>query len=283
MKKIIRDLTPPLLWRALGKIKSSLGKPEIKEWEYVPEGWAARDNNPKIKGWNVDSVLSAYKVNWASFTQNLAGTSPFGFSPESSSTERTNLMFQNIIMIYAYALALASRHKHSISLLDWGGAIGHYYPISQKLIPDLKIDYHCKDVPVLAEYGGSLFPDAHFYSDESCLEQKYDLIFASGSLQYTQDWAELIAKFAQATKGYLFVTRFPVVEKSPSFVIVQRPYQYGYDTEYIGGCVNRQEFINTAENNSLTLVREFIAQESPYVHNAPEQPKYYGFLFKKSD
>jgi hypothetical protein len=62
------------------------------------------------------------------------------------------------MMTYAYALSLSTRHKSSISMLDWGGAIGHYYLLSEKLVPDLEIDYHCKDVPVLAEYGRSLFP-----------------------------------------------------------------------------------------------------------------------------
>jgi putative methyltransferase (TIGR04325 family) len=164
-------------------------------------------------------------------------------------------------------------------MLDWGGAIGHYYLISQKLLPDLQIDYHCKDVPVLAEYGRSLFPQAHFYTDQTCLERKYDFVLVSGSFQYFQDWASSLKKLARATGEYLFVTRLPIVQQAPSYVMVQRPYDYGYNTEYLGWCLNRNEFLKQTENLGLKLVREFIAQESPYVTLAPEQPEYRGFLF----
>jgi hypothetical protein len=64
--------------------------------------------------------------------------------------------------------------------------------------------------------------------------------------------------------------------------MVQRPYQYGYDTEYLGWCFNKYEFLDTAKSIGLFLVREFFAQESSLIHNAPEQPIYYGFLFKRA-
>jgi putative methyltransferase (TIGR04325 family) len=280
-KSAIRDLTPPLIWRTLSKWRSLKATKEQNyiEWEYIPEGWEALKTDSNIKGWNVESVLEAYKANWPGFLKSLEGTLPLGISPESSSENRTNLMFHNVMMTYGYALSLSTRNKSSISMLDWGGAIGHYYLISQKLLPDLQIDYHCKDVPVLAEYGRSLFPQAHFYTDQTCLERKYDFVLVSGSFQYFQDWASSLKELARATGEYLFVTRLPIVQQTPSYVMVQRPYDYGYNTEYLGWCLNRNEFLKQTDNLGLKLVREFIAQESPYVTLAPEQPEYRGFLF----
>jgi putative methyltransferase (TIGR04325 family) len=281
MNLLIKDLTPPLIWRGLRQVKKYFDRQKNIEWEYIPEGWKAAEDNPKIKGWNVESVLEAYQANWSTFLKNIEGTLPFGISPESNSTERDNVMFQNIIMTYAYALLLASRNKERISILDWGGGIGHYYLISQKLIPNLKIDYHCKDVPILADHGKILFPEANFYMDDSCLEQQYDLVLVSASLQYSQDWEKAVIALSHATKKYLFINRLPIVETKDAFVMVQRPYEYGYDTEYLGWCFNKQDLISLATSLSLKLVREFVAQESPFVHNAPEQPKYYGFLFSR--
>jgi len=285
MKKIICELTPPLLWKSLKRLKSLLidrngNKDKYIEWEYMPDAWQTANNDPKIKGWDVESVLEAYKSNWSNFLQTLEGTFPLGMSPESSSGRRTDMMFHNLIMTFAYALALASRYKSSISMLDWGGGIGHYYLISQHLVPELKIDYHCKDVPTLANYGKQLFPQAHFYEDETCLDRKYDFILVSGSLHYAQDWAATLRGLAQATSGYLLVTRLPVVQKASSYVMVQRPYQYGYDTEYLGWCLNYQEFLDCAETLNLHLVREFVVGENPLIHHAPEQCQYWGFLFK---
>ncbi|MEI6370131.1 MAG: hypothetical protein WCO49_10520 [Nostocales cyanobacterium ELA608] len=188
-------------------------------------------------------------------------------------------MFHNIVITYGYVLALTSRQKSELSLLDWGGGIGHYYLISQKLIPDLIIDYHCKDVPILAEYGQELFPKAHFYSDESCLSRKFDLVFASTSLHYSQNWQHTLKGLAEATSGYLFITRLPIVHQVASYVMVQRPYEYGYNTEYLGWCLNKDEFLSVAASFNLGVIREFISQVSPYIHNAPAQPQYWGFLF----
>lgn len=279
MQRIIQDLTPPLIWRILRSLKP---KPKYLEWEYLPDGWEAAKRDLKIKGWNIESILEVYKANWPIFLRNLEGTLPLGISPELGSEKRTNLLFHNIMMIYGYALALSTRQKSSISMLDWGGGIGHYFLITQKLIPDLAIDYHCKDVPVLAEYGKTLFPDAHFYTDETCLERKYDFILSSGSFQYSEDWTTAFKGLASAMKGYLLFTRLPTIGHVPSYVMVQRPYQYGYNTEYLGWCLNRTEFLKCAENLNLELIREFYTGEKPVIYNAPEQCEYWGFLFRTS-
>jgi putative methyltransferase (TIGR04325 family) len=183
-------------------------------------------------------------------------------------------------MCFAYVLALASRQMQVLSMLDWGGGLGYYYLFSQHLLPKVKIEYHCKDVPVLVEYAQSLWPDARFYSDESCLARRYDLVLASGSLHYTEDWRGLLSRLAGATSGYLFVTRLPTILNAKSYAFVQRPYAYGYNTEYLGWCLNRDEFVQQASAAGLRLVREFITGEQASVEKAPEQFIYRGFLFE---
>lgn len=279
-KAIVQGFTPPILWKGLQKLKyrnSTIPQNHI-EWQYVPEGWEKRD--PKIKGWNVAAILETYQKNWSSFLRNLEGNEALAISPESNSEERTSLLFHNIMMSYGYALTLATRHKTHLSLLDWGGGMGHYYLISKTLIPDLEIDYHCKDVPVLVESGKQLFPKAHFYTDDCCLERQYDFILVSGSFQYAQDWQLLLKQLVQATGEYLFITRLPTVQQTDSFIVVQRPYQYGYDTEYLGWCLNRQVFLETAKKLGLQLIREFLTGEQPQIYEAPEQCMYRGFLFR---
>lgn len=284
MKQLIRDLVPPFLWRTLSKLWHMLGTPcshpdKIQEYEYMPQGWQTAQTNPKIKGWNVPEVLEAYKAKWPNFVQSLEEKRPFGLPPDSCESHHPDVTYHNAIMSYAYALTLASRQKDSLSLLDWGGCLGHYYLISKSLLPDVDMDYHCKDVPVLTEYGRTLLPHAHFYTDESCLTRKYDLVLVSASLHYSEDWRSTLKGLAQATGAYLFVSSLPVVQKSPSYVFIQRPYQYGYNTEYLGWCLNRQEFLGFAATVGLALVREFIIGYRPFIYRAPEQDEYRGFLF----
>ena len=178
-------------------------------------------------------------------------------------------------------LALAAGGRETVSVLDWGGGIGHYLLVSRAVLPDAQIDYHCKDVPKLAALGRELFPEARFVSDESCLDRTYDVVLASGSLQYSEEWPETIGKLARATGRYLFVTRLPVARTAPSFVVVQRPYAYGYDTEYLGWVVNRDELVRAAAGAGHELVREFLLESWLSAEGAPESPvEHRGFLFR---
>ena len=178
--------------------------------------------NLRVKGWNVSNVLDAYRAKWPVFTRRLLGTGSFDLSPEASIAAQPDLAFHNSVMTYAYVLTLAARLRPAISVLDWGGGLGHYYLISRALIPGLDLDYHCREVPVLAEYGRWLLPQAHFYVDERCLQRTYDLVLASTSLHYAQDWRGTLERLASSTAGYMFVTGLPMVERAESFVFVNR-------------------------------------------------------------
>lgn len=275
----LRDALPQPLRRAIKYRFYQRFKKSIL-WEYMPDGWETEKRDQDIKGWNVQSVLDTYIAGWPIFVAHLGSTHPLGFWYEVHDRMNTNLIPHNIHMSYAYALALASRSQDRISMLDWGGAIGQYYKLSRTLFPDLEIEYHCKEVSLLAEHGRSLFPEAHFHSDESCLGRTYDFVLASSSIHYTKDWATLVRRLAGATGKYLYITRIPIVEHAESFVFVQRPYTTGYNTEYLGWCLNRGELLRVAQDAGLSLVREFVMGENPEIERAPEQNMYRGFLFR---
>lgn len=280
--RLLKKLLPPILVDGMRYLKNIVIK-KMPEWEYVPQGWQAAWADPRIKGWNVPGVLTSYKANWPNFVKTLEGTAPLDFYFSAAafvrSTPKGDVTAHNTVMSYAYALLFAARGKSSISMLDWGGALGHSFLLSRAIVPDLQIEYHCKDLPLLVEQGRKFLPNAHFYMDESCFSRQYDFVLYSGSLQYSKDWVSMLCQAAKVAGRYLFVTRLPVIHRSSSYVMLQRPYHYGYDTEYLGWCLNRNDFLKTAEFVGLKLVREFyIGDHEPVLH-APEQPKIYGFLF----
>ena len=247
-------------------------------WEYVPEGFAR-----PAKGWNVAAISEAYREKWPSYLTAIDGTKPLGVyheMPRGTPIGWEDESAHNTLVSYAYVLALAARGRDRLSVLDWGGGIGHYLPLSRAILPGVEIDYHCKDVTVLAEHGRELFPEASFYDDDSCLERTYDLVFASGSLQYATDWQPTLAALARASAGLLYVTRAPVALRAPSFVVLQRAYDYGYDTEYLGWVLNRDELLSVADAAGVTLMREFLVSAQIDAHGAPEAPVgHRGFLF----
>lgn len=250
-------------------------------FEFIPEGWNYLNTHPLVKGWEAREILNVYKDKWANFVSRLEGTAPIAFTPESSSNDTGDLINQNTILVFAYSLALAARGYQKISMLDWGGSMGHYYLLAKALLPGVEIQYSCRDVPMIAEYGQEILPEATFYSDDSCLSERYDFVLASGSLQYSQDWENVLRGLAAATKRNLLITRLPVVKQHPHFVFIQRAYSFGYNTEYLGWCINRDAFLVQAENLHLRLEREFVTGDGHEIYNAPEQCKYIGLLFEK--
>jgi putative methyltransferase (TIGR04325 family) len=284
MKQSIRYVTPPILSDAARLVidailrKRDSEEVNLNEWEYAPNGWESQKTDANIKGWNVQSVVQTYKNGWQAFVGNLDKTIPFSTSPGFPT--QIDCASEKSMLSYAYALSFSTRNKTQISMLDWGGGVGHFYEVSRALLPELQIEYHCKDVPIFVDYGRDLLPQVHFYVDETCLGRKYDFVLASSSLQYAEDWSLTLQKLAQSTAGHIFVTDMPFILHSPSFVFVQRPYRYGYETEYLGWCLNRQEFLEHAEDAGLKLVREFIIGHRPYIHMAPEQNEYRGYLFR---
>ena len=254
------------------------------EWEYVSEGWGRQRTDPRVTGWNVEAIAAAYGEKWPSYLAALEGNAPLGVYHEVASGESVGNLdhaAHNMVISFAYALALAAHGRDRISILDWGGGIGHYYPLSRAVLPGVEIDYHCKDVPVLAAQGRRLFPEATFYEDASCLRRRYDLVLASGSLQYSENWKETLTGLAEATHGYLVVTRLPVTHTAPSFHVLQRAHAYGYDTEYVGWALNRDELLATAKDTGMELVRELLVAGLISIDGAPESPiEHRGFLFR---
>ena len=309
VRLLVKGLVPPYLWGGLKWAKDRAvarrrvvdggrrfavdGAPRSRapsaaappEWEHVPEGWA-RAADPAVKGWDVDGIVEAYRRRWPSFVRAVDGPGPLGVAHEVAEgveVPREERGAHNTVMSFGYVLARAARGHDSLSMLDWGGGPGHYRLLAEALLPDVPLEYHSKDVPKLAALGRELVPDAVFHDGESCLDRRYELVLASGSLQYAEDWRGLLSRLAAAAAPFVYITRLPVAMRAPSFVVVQRPYAYGYHTEYLGWVVSRRELLDAAESARLRLEREFVLLDAAEVAGAPETPvQHRGFLFSRA-
>ena len=283
LDSILKLFIPPIVINGARTVQNLFKKPDLysigfHSLEYTPDGWQTKLKNTQNKGWNVNSVIDTEKAKWDIFCQNLKGSGPLGFSHEHTDPfVIRNPNFHNVHISYAYVLALAAHKKDSISVLDWGGALGHYYLVGKAVLPNLDIDFHVKEVPLMAKAGEQLNPEVHWYDDETCLEREYDLVMMTGSIPYMEDWADVLHRIARSIKKYLFVSRLPVVQNSPSFVAIQRLY----NSQMLHQLINQTEFLETVKETGLSLVREFVVGDRPYIKGAPEQCEVRGWLFKK--
>lgn len=246
--------------------------------DYAPKGWKTVLGADDTGGWNDLSIITAEKGRWDAFCKLVSGTGPLGFSHEQTDlVSNRNVSFHNVQITYGYVLALAARQKSNLSVLDYGGGLGHYYQLGKSLLPDVEFKFHCKEMPRMAEAGQLLNPEIQWFTDDSCLKKTFDLVMISGSLQYIERWQDLLQAISPAVGGHLFLTRIPVIEKSDSFVAVQE----AYGTKMLHWQFNKDALLQTIENAGFSTIREFVVGDRPYIKHAPEQCELRSWLFRK--
>ncbi|MEW6323946.1 MAG: hypothetical protein AB1515_01010 [Nitrospirota bacterium] len=257
------------LWRGLA---------EAPVLVYAPEGWRTVLTDRQREGWNAAAVVAAEERRWGAFVRNCRGSGPLGFSHEHDDLDVVrNVPFHNVHLSYAYVLALAAHGKSMVSVLDWGGGLGHYSLIGKAALPDVALEFHCLETPAMAAAGQRLNPSVQWHTDDACLERMYDLVMINGSLQYMEHWRDALRRAARAAGRYLFLTRLPVVQSAPSFVAVQRIE----GTELLHQQLNQRELLEEMEKTGLRLVREFVVGDRPYIGGAPEQCEMRGWLWTR--
>jgi putative methyltransferase (TIGR04325 family) len=285
MRAVVRGVVPPVLMAASRPPRRwaarRFGRSRL-DWEYLPGGW--RPDGAGLRGWDVSSVAKAYESHWPSFRTALEGPGPLGIDFEvlaGQDVSRESQVAHHRVMAFGYVLARAARGRSELSVLDWGGALGHYYWLARRLVPDVGLDYHCVEVPEVARVGARCSPDVTFHVDDEWSRARYDLVMSSSSLQYEYDWADRLRRLGAITGQYLYLTRLPVAMESESFVVVQRPYGHGYATEYQGWVINRERLLGVAGDAGLRLERELLMTEGFELPDGPERDVWYrGFLFR---
>lgn len=245
---------------------------------FAPDGWSTILDHDR--GWNDPSVVAEEKEKWDAFLDIVHSSGPLGFSHEHTDLSIVRSpRFHNIHLTFGYVLALVSRNRKMLSMLDYGGGLGHYYQIGKALLPDLAIEYHCKEVQSMAEAGKLLNPEVIWHTDNNCLKESYDLVMISGSLQYIEHWQEFLLEISNAMPvgSYLYLTRVPIVETAESYLAVQKTY----NTRLLHWQFNKSALLKGVEKAGFRIIREFVVGDTVFVNNAPEQFELRGWLFQK--
>ncbi len=252
------------------------------EWEFAADGWERQASS--AAGWDAGAVAEAYRQKWSEFLRSIDGPGPLGVAhetPTDAPMRRDDPIAQNIVLSYAHVLSTVAAQSPTLSVLDWGGATGHYYELGRRLSPEVDFEWHLRELPAVCAVGSELVSDITFHETDQCFERAYDLVLASGALQYVEDWRRQLAQLASAAGPWLFINRIPAVETVPSYPALQRAYAYGYETEYVGWVFHRGELVLAAEEVGLELVREYALVDPIAVAGAPENPKHIGLLLRR--
>jgi putative methyltransferase (TIGR04325 family) len=270
----------PRLALLLPPVLADSARTLASEFEYTPEGWR-RDQ--KERGWADQSIVRVQEARWAGLVQRLEGAGPLGVSHLPGHDTRLDHADHNIMMSFGYVLGLAAAGRDRLSVLDWGGGLGHYLLYARALFPGLELDYHCYDLPEVCETGRRLNPGASFHDGLATMPARaFDLLVSSSSLHYFEDWRGALGSMFERVHGYVYVARLQTALGSPTFAVRQTPRSAGYDTSYPSWFINRDELIACATELGAGLVREFVYDERWYPRRAPEAGASRGFLFSVS-
>ena len=276
-RRLVRGMVPPIAWEFVRRATLPLRKPG-NGFRFAPDRW----HTQLPKGEELDSpgFVARERREWDLLMSEDLGCRPlvlFSRLPGVAHAQRVSEHGE--WMAYAYALLLAAKGRDTLRILDYGGGFGHFFSVGKAVLPDVALEYHCKDLPGIVAEGRRVNPLVVWHCDDSCLDENYDLVILSGVLQYVPGWQALLRRVASAVRGYCFVMGVPAVERAPGYVAIQRIH--GAVAHY--AILNRAEVLATLEGEGLTMVREFLLDEHPAIPAAPEQPIQCGWLFRRAE
>lgn len=105
--------------------------------------------------------------------------------------------------------SLAATFQETVKILDFGGGIGTtYVALRGALAPHMKLDYAIKELPPVAEAGLQRLqgaPGLRFLTENPPEGEPFDIVHVRTALQYVDDYASLLRRFAGHQPKYLLL------------------------------------------------------------------------------
>jgi hypothetical protein len=148
LTRLIKPLVPPLLWSIGRDVKRRLVR-SVDHYAYAPLGW----NTPLPAGNGNDAYWSTFVGREQAGCQELIARVRGGAPLLTTDDEMLNYV------MLGYVLALASRHRDALRVIDYGGNLGEYYWVGKALVPGIAFEFHCRELPPVAAAGRALSPE----------------------------------------------------------------------------------------------------------------------------
>jgi len=286
VRSLVREVTPPLFWNLARQV---LGKNSVEPSERnraddgLPEfEWVGSEDETKPIGYVSKTLVESPVRFFPEMLNVIGGPQPYGCKPGELKSDTTTFWHQQVFP-YAYVLGRCLIENRPLKILDWGGGLGLYWHLAKSLYPDLELDYHIHELEEFSRRGPEFTPEAHFHHESDDWDgDRFDLVIASGALQYAPDWRGILKQLAGITAGRMYLARTPILlEKTVPRTILHRPRSYGYETDVLFRALPRSGLLDQVETPELRLVREFIGAEEIVVHPDGMRVPFRGYLLEK--
>jgi putative methyltransferase (TIGR04325 family) len=268
-----KALTPPFLWNAFRGLR--LDAP----YRYLGQEWPIQSAD--VATWDTDLTVETMRANWSAYRKMAESTSPWDRRPWNTSYSDRDAFID--ITAFAFSLAVSAHHRDRMSVLDWGGAFGHYSLIAKSILPSVSLDYVVKERPSLCRAGAELNSAATFIAgDEAAFSRRYDLVVAAGAIHYSADWRTVLARLAGVAAVNLFIGNLPLTNPAhSSFVVLQHLQRMRVAVDGPCWIIDRSEFLEVVRRCGFTVMREFLSTPPRRIQGAPANSEIVSFLLRR--
>jgi putative methyltransferase (TIGR04325 family) len=164
------------------------------------------------------------------------------------------------------ALGEVARPDRPLAVLDWGGGFGELGWQARRLKPELALDLHVVELPVVCDYAHGVCSDATFHDDEAVLAGTHDIVLAIAALHYAEDWRAVVARLARAAGTLLVLIDVPTASGAAGLSLWERPLADLAEAQFIGRIIDPAALVAAIEAAGAWQVRELPAS-NPQPHD----------------
>ena len=230
-------------------------------------------------GWT--DAATAAGNGYSDGVRRISESAIVGFAPDEDAagfSEGSKQLHDRLVQFALVAARTGLAHDE-LRVLDYGGGFGTHAEAVSRLVPGLRVQYTVAELPAFCRAGSAVNPRVRFVEGLAEAGTGYHLVYASGSVQYAEDWCELVGGLCRATVKTLFITRTPFVLDSPPLVTMQRAYK----TEYPGWVFNLDEFVGEVVRHGFALSEVFLNGPGIPVRGVTKPNVHLGLLFEKAE
>lgn len=276
MKQLLRELTPPMLWRCVKAISDAPIRTQRSESIHYEGHYLSWNEAMQAStGYDADVILQRTRDALLKVKRN------------EGVYERDSVVFdepQHAFPLLAGLLRAAVASEGRLSVVDFGGSLGSsYFQCRNFLHPIRNLEWLVVDQPAQVACGREDFESdqLRFHNSvEDCITQHNpNVLLLSSVLQYLALPYEFLQKLLHYGLRYVIVDRTPFLSSGRERLTVQHVPSCIYPASYPAWFFNEGKVVTVFRSSGYKLVADFPASDT--LSPEGEEAYFKGFIFEK--
>ena len=264
MKRLIKQLVPPLLIEWIRSIKNSQYgfKGDYSSWEAAES---------QCKGYADDIIFE--RVKGAALA--VKSGECYG--------ERDSITFQEPQYIWASLACLmhVAAREGQLRVLDFGGSLGSVYYMNRRFFNGLTVEWSIVEQPHFVDFGKAVLSDEvlnFFHGVDECLSVKSpNLLLLSSVIQYLATPFSILEELLSKNVPFVLLDRTPLTKAERSILTVQHVNPVIYSADYPAWIIDEYQLLEIFSSYGYEMIETFHSE----LDSSGDGFTFKGFFFQK--